>query len=92
MTQNHIRELAVAHGQVTCLPNQNESIEKCRFCAHSVSFIHDGVRIPSPAREFCGVGKKSRESAKQFDLSKVSFVFCDDNASEGFRSIMNIIG
>ena len=92
MTQAHIRELAVTHGQVNCLQNRKESIEKCRFCAHSVSFIHDGVRIPSPAREFCGMGKKSKEPAKKFDLSKVSVVFCDDSANEGFRSIMNIIG
>jgi len=92
MTQGHIREHAVAHGQVNCLPHRNESIEKCRFCAHSVSFIHDGVRIPSPAREFCAMSNKSKKSAKPFDLSKVSVVFCDDNANEGFRSIMNIIG
>jgi hypothetical protein len=92
MTQARTRELAVAHGQVNCLSERNESIEKCRFCVHSVSFIHGGVRIPSPARDFCGMSKKSKESAKQFDLSKVSVVFCDDSASEGFRSIMNIIG
>ena len=92
MTQAHLRELAVTRGQVYCLPNRNESIEKCRFCAHSVSFIHDGVKIPSPAREFCGMSKKSKENAKKCDLSKVSVVFCDDNANEGFRSIMNIIG
>ena len=92
MTKAGIRELAVVRGQVNCLPDQSESIEKCRFCVHSVSFIHNGVRVASPARDFCGVSKKSSLSMKQFDLSKVSVVFCDDRASEGFRSILNIIG
>jgi hypothetical protein len=92
MTQAHIQELTVVRNQVKCLPDRNESIDKCRFCVHSVSFIHDGVRIPSPARDFCGMNKKSRETAKKFDLSKVSVVFCDNSDSEGFRSIMNVIG
>ena len=92
MSPGIIRELPVTHGQVACLPNRNETVEKCRFCAHSVSFIHDGVHIPSPAREFCGLSKKLHEPAKQFHLSKVSVVYCDDRINEGFRSIMNIIG
>ena len=92
MSQGRVRELFVVRGQIKCLSDREEPIEKCRFCAHSVSFIHDGVRIPSPARDFCGIRKKSRTSPKEFHLSKVSVVYCDDTANEGFRSIMNIIG
>lgn len=87
-----VRELPVAHGQVRCFCDREEPVEKCRFCAHSVSFIHDGVHIPSPARDFCALSKKSSTSVKQFHLSKISVVYCDDTANEGFRSIMNIIG
>ena len=92
MSPGIIRELAVASGQVACLPNRDETVEKCRFCAHSVSFIHDGVHIPSPARDFCALNKRSHEPTKPFHLSKISVVYCDDTRNEGFRSIMNIIG
>ena len=92
MNQSRVRELPVTHGQVICIYDRGEPVEKCRFCAHSVSFIHDGVRIPSPARDFCALQKKSSTPAKQFHLSKVSAVYCDDPAHEGFRSIMNVIG
>jgi hypothetical protein len=92
MSQRRVRELSVVRGKIKCLSDREESVEKCRFCVHSVSFIHDGVQIPSPARDFCALSKKSTISPKEFHLSKVSAVYCDDTVNEGFRSIMNIIG
>jgi hypothetical protein len=86
-----LREVLVTDRQVLCL-DRKEQIEKCRFCAHSVSFLVNGVTIQSPAREFCVLSRGKSAPSRELDLSQVKVVFCDDFTKEGFRSIMNIIG
>jgi hypothetical protein len=85
------KEVLVTGGQVLC-SERTEPLEKCRFCAHSVSFLVNGVTIQSPAREFCVLSRKRSAPSRELDLSQVKVVFCDDFSKEGFRSIMNIIG
>jgi len=83
-----VRDLPVVKGYVDCLPAKKEDLDHCRFCAHSVRFRVSGREIPSPARAYCTLQRKTEE----VDLTKVEAVICDDLSSEGFRSIMNIIG
>ena len=87
MTENSFRTLYVEMGVVQCLPNKKESIEKCRFCVHSVYFLEKDRWIKSPARAFC---TKCRSTDKVF-LTDVEAVLCDDKREEGYRSMMNII-
>ncbi|MFH0966448.1 MAG: hypothetical protein V1862_02030 [Methanobacteriota archaeon] len=88
MSSRPLRTLGVIRGLVECLPHKKEDLDHCRFCAHSVRFRVNGKEVPSPARAFCSLQKNTIE----VDLTKVEAVFCDDLLSEGFRSIMNIIG
>ncbi len=83
-----LRTLLVEGGRVSCLPGKKEDLDHCRFCAHSVRFRVNGKEVPSPARAFCTLSRSSEE----VDLSRVEAVICDDAGTEGFRSIMNIIG
>nr|WP_319540199.1 hypothetical protein [uncultured Methanospirillum sp.] len=83
-----VRDLPVVKGYVDCLPVKREDLDHCRFCAHSVRFRVAGREVPSPARAYCTLQRKTEE----VDLAKVEAVICDDLSSEGFRSIMNIIG
>jgi hypothetical protein len=83
-----VRTLPVEKGRVDCLPLKKEDLDHCRFCAHSVMFRVDGKDLPSPARAYCTLQRHTEE----VDLTKVEAVMCDDLSSEGFRSIMNIIG
>jgi hypothetical protein len=88
MSSRPLRTLEVIHGLVECLPHKKEDLDHCRFCAHSVRFRVKGKEVPSPARAFCSLQKNTTE----VDLTTVEVVLCDDLSSEGFRSIMNIIG
>ncbi|MBN2733957.1 MAG: hypothetical protein JXQ82_03745 [Methanomicrobiaceae archaeon] len=87
MNDQNLRTLNVEKGTVQCLSWKKESIEKCRFCVHSVSFLENGRWIKSPARAFC---TKCR-STDEVSLPDVAAVLCDDRNEEGYRSIMNII-
>lgn len=82
-----LRTLPARNGTVGCLPKRDESLEKCRFCAHSVRFVVGGKEVASPARAFCTLSRSTTE----VDLKKVEAVICDDSRGEGFRSIMNVI-
>lgn len=88
MSQRVLRTIEVVKGHVACLPQKQEDLDHCRFCAHSVRFRIKGREVPSPARAFCTLQRASEE----VDLNKVEAVICDDDRGEGFRSIMNIIG
>jgi hypothetical protein len=81
------RTLAVEKGTVACLSDKRESVEKCRFCVHSVRFVVMGKEVPSPARAFCTMSRATGE----VDMQTVTDVICDDLRQEGFRSIMNVI-
>jgi hypothetical protein len=83
-----VRTLQVEKGHVECLSSKKEDLDHCRFCAHSVRFRVAGREVPSPARAYCTLQRHSEE----VNLTKVEAVICDDLSSEGFRSIMNIIG
>jgi hypothetical protein len=82
------RTLDVTKGWVACLPDKKEDLDHCRFCAHSVRFRVHGKEVPSPARAFCTM----QRTCEEVDLKKVDAVICDDLSSEGYRSIMNLIG
>ncbi|MBS1194428.1 MAG: hypothetical protein LUP93_00625 [Methanomicrobiales archaeon] len=82
-----VRELPVKKGEVACQDGVVVTLDYCRFCAHSKAMRVKGEWITSPARAYC---LRSRV-VQQIDLSKVEAVQCDDDGSEGFRSIMNII-
>ncbi|MBN1194975.1 MAG: hypothetical protein JXA08_06470 [Methanomicrobiaceae archaeon] len=87
MTEARARELPVEGGTVQCTPARREEVVKCRFCAHSSHFMVRGRWVGSPARAYC-----TRErTTTDVDLKKVTVVECDDQRSEGYRSIMNII-
>ena len=88
MSSRPLRTLEVVKGFVMCVPGKREDLDHCRFCAHSVRFRIKGKEIPSPARAFCTLQRATQE----VDLTQVDAVICDDTVSEGFRSIMNIIG
>ena len=87
MTEKTFRTLYAEKGVVQCLPHKKESVEKCRFCVHSVSFLERGRWIKSPARAFCNACR----STEEVSLTKVEAVLCDDKKGEGYRSMMNII-
>ena len=70
-----------------CLPGGPVTLDRCRFCVHSTSFLIKGAWITSPARAYC---LRSR-AEKEVDLSTVEAVECDDLDGEGYRSIMSII-
>jgi len=82
-----VRELAVKKGEVACQEGVVVTLDYCRFCAHSKAFRVKGEWITSPARAYC----LRSQVVKQVDLAKVEAVQCDDDGSDGFRSIMNII-
>ena len=82
-----VRELPVRKGQVRCTAEGDVTLDYCRFCVHSTEFRAKGEWITSPARAYCLRSKV----VKEVDLRKVEAVRCDDDGSDGFRSIMNII-
>ncbi len=79
--------LPVVGGHVACPSGRSVTIDKCRFCVHSTRFWVAGKEVPSPARAYCTMQRKSEE----VDLTLVEAVVCDDVSGEGYRSIMNII-
>ncbi len=79
----------IRKGAVECRPGEVISLDHCRFCVHSKSFITEGKEQPSPARIYCLAQKPSRE---EVDFTRVEAVLCDDRKGEGYRSMMNIIG
>lgn len=82
-----MKTIMVHKGRVSCLAGKEESLDKCRFCVHSVRFILPDGEIESPARAFC----QMRRATQSVDLSKVTGVVCDDMRKEGYRSMMNVI-
>lgn len=87
MDDKKSRILEAGGGEVQCLSNRREPLEKCRLCVHSVKFREAGVWKPSPARAYCVL---SRNCGK-VNMKAVNAVECNDTAGEGYRSIMNII-
>lgn len=81
------RILQIENGEVRCLPEKMESVEKCRFCVHSKKFRESGTWKVSPARAYCVLSRKS----DKVNFEKADSVECDDLRGEGFRSIMNVI-
>ncbi|MDD1660208.1 MAG: hypothetical protein LUQ62_03285 [Methanomicrobiales archaeon] len=81
------RELPVEKGRVACQEGVAVTLDRCRFCAHSKAFRVKGEWITSPARAYC----LRSTVVKEVDLGKVEAVLCDDDGSDGFRSIMSII-
>jgi len=81
------RILRVTKGRVECISGKPVTLDWCRFCAHSTSFLIQGVWITSPARAYCLRSK----AEKDVDLATVEEVECDDLDGEGYLSIMNII-
>ncbi len=79
----------VRKGMVQCRPGEVISLDHCRFCVHSRSFISKGEEKPSPARIYCLAQKPAKET---IDFTCVEAVLCDDRKKEGYRSMMNIIG
>jgi hypothetical protein len=88
MSEDQYRILPVRKGSVQCLEEKAETLEHCRFCVHSRYFLVDGKWVKSPALAFC-VAHRATENV---DLARVESVKCGDRRSEGFRSIMNLIG
>jgi len=82
-----MRVLKVEEGRVSCQDGVPRSLDNCRFCVHSRRFFEKGRWVASPARAYC---MRSR-STDEVDLAKVTAVECDDDGSEGFRSMMSII-
>ncbi|MDD3977369.1 MAG: hypothetical protein PHI15_04345 [Methanomicrobium sp.] len=87
MTEKSTRTLKAEKGFVKCLPDKSENVEKCRFCVHSVAFLHGEKYIKSPARAFCTLTR----STEEVSLKDVTEVVCDDLRGEGYRSMMNVI-
>ncbi len=87
MSKRPASTLPVVRGRVACPSGQTVPIEQCRFCAHSTHFQMSGKVVPSPARAYCTMQRKTEE----VDLTMVDAVVCDDISGEGYRSIMNII-
>ena len=82
-----MRVLKVEKGAVPCQARATRTLDNCRFCVHSTRFCEDGKWVTSPARAYCML--KRATTAVRMD--RVSAVECDDDGSEGFRSIMSII-
>jgi len=82
-----VRELPVKKGEIACQEGVKVTLDYCRFCAHSKAMLVSGEWITSPARAYCLRSKV----VQKVDLSKVEAVQCDDDGTDGFRSIMNII-
>jgi hypothetical protein len=82
------RILEVRSGKVSCLPGREETIEHCRFCVYSRSFRVKGTEIPSPALAFC----VRQRACEEVNLREVEAVTCADRRSEGYRSMMSVIG
>lgn len=74
-------------GCVPCQAGATRTLDNCRFCVHSVRFREGDRWVTSPARAYCML-KRATEEVR---LERVSAVECDDDGSEGFRSIMSII-
>jgi hypothetical protein len=83
----NLRELTVEKAKVACQENVAVTLDWCRFCVHSKAFRVKGEWITSPARAYCLRSKV----VKEVDLDRVEAVQCDDDGSNGFGSIMNII-
>jgi hypothetical protein len=81
------RILRIESGEVQCLPEKRESVDKCRFCVHSKRFREAGVWKVSPARAYCTLCKNTDKV--NFDIADA--VECDDMKNEGYRSILNVI-
>ncbi len=79
----------VKNERVECRPEELISLDYCRFCVHSRSFVVGGKEVPSSARIYC---LRQRPSNEKIDFSRVEVVICDDRTGEGYRSMMNIIG
>ncbi|WP_067049396.1 hypothetical protein [Methanofollis ethanolicus] len=83
-----MRVLKVEKGAVpSCQAGATRTLDNCRFCVHSVRFCEDGRWVISPARAYCMLKRATGE----VNMGQVSAVECDDDGSEGFRSIMSII-
>jgi len=82
-----MRVLKVDEGRVSCQEGMPRSLENCRFCVHSRRFFEKERWVASPARAYCMLSR----TTDAVDLAKVTAVECDDDESEGFRSIMSII-
>lgn len=82
-----MRVLKVERGTVLCQEGTTRTPDNCRFCVHSVRFCEDGRWVNSPARAYCML----KRAIRAVNMERVSAVECDDDGSEGFRSIMSII-
>jgi hypothetical protein len=82
-----VRELLVEKGEVACQEGVAVTLDRCRFCTHSKAFRLAGIWITSPARAYC----LRSTVVKEVNLDRVEAVRCDDDGTDGYRSIMNII-
>ncbi|WP_342678439.1 hypothetical protein [Methanofollis sp. UBA420] len=82
-----MRVLKVEKGAVPCQAGATRTLDNCRFCVHSVRLCEDGEWVTSPARAYCML----KRAIRAVNMERVSAVECDDDGSEGFRSIMSII-
>ncbi|MCX6694066.1 MAG: hypothetical protein NT074_05920 [Methanomicrobiales archaeon] len=81
------RILPATRGMVGCVPDKDEPVTHCRFCAHSRAFLVRGEWVTSPALAYC----PTHQASGVLDITAVSSVRCADTRMEGFRSIMSII-
>lgn len=88
MTSEIKRKPVDRNRHVRCLDDVIVTLDHCRFCVHSESFIISGRAILSPARAYC---LRHRATDNKINLSEVEAIDCDDTRGEGYRSIMNII-
>lgn len=88
MPEGEYRILEVRSGKVRCLPDREETIEHCRFCVFSRSFVVRGRSVTSPALAYC----LRHRATEEVNLKEVEAVACADRKGEGYRSMMNIIG
>jgi len=88
MSRELQRKSVNSNRQITCQEGIVVTLDHCRFCVHSESFIVNGRAVPSPARLYCLRQKSLHDTV---DLDDVEAVDCDDTTGEGYRSIMNII-
>ncbi|MDD1673551.1 MAG: hypothetical protein LUP99_03980 [Methanomicrobiales archaeon] len=89
MSEKAIKKQVRQKGLVECRPGEVITLDYCRFCVHSKAFIIHGKEVPSPARIYC---LSHRQSKEEIDFGSVEEVLCEDKKSEGYRSMMNIIG
>ncbi|TAJ45045.1 hypothetical protein CUJ86_05975 [Methanofollis fontis] len=82
-----MRVLRVEGGEVACQNARNRTPDSCRFCVHSRRFLVRGEWVTSPARAYCML----KRAVTHVDSADVTAVECDDDGTEGFRSIMTVI-